>query len=1389
MAYHDNEYKPDSPKKITAKKEELIVSPNFISTPEQNLIKQIEAEFKNIKPTVLSSKRSAFLNKVRLGGGGCGCAIVYSDTLNHEIKLISSPTATPVTLLFNGLSDYNSWSLQGWIPYPELAKSGDKIWMSAHKFGPTRRAIIEFELNSNCDEITLTKIMPFSIPPHSNSSVGAPTITAKDSTTLIGNVHISGQGWTIVEADVSGSNAVGTPLFITPGNCNVTCLYDLVYLSQSNSIIGANSSGDVLWVDYASGAIIDQQNYPGIGSAAAFCHQGKVYIDSITPNEIFEVDLSGGIIYIDTANPIIFPDFMGDAASSPECCDESGTPTGCYNIGDIGPEGGIIFSIPGVGPNTSTNMYYEVMQNDIDIGGTDVSLFNVSCDPGLAVQFVVNAEAPAHVADHSLQFSITNPVNTQFVNNINSGIIDIGTLVNSGMTPGNVLMFPTLVGNYGVPITNIIIGSSEITLEFNAVILAGYTPPLLTLVSFFNPIYIGLTIGSEWGAYNQPTTAINTLPDFGIGIDNTYIIDTFPLQNTPCPVTPTGNCHPWLDTRDIAASVCIQQPAVLDDWFLPSIMEFKEMVTQVGSLGTGQISLNSSWTQNSEHIYWTSSQYIDTTGSGLQDPDKYSWAWDADTNNFKLAWRCHPLSVRPIRRFECESCAGCDCVEYNYRDGGCGTVEGSFCSSCHDGSGGPVSATDWTTTTGGTQPGTTSMQGDSVMGGPTLHITLNSWDVISNQYTMFDFLNMGTVKISLWDVNYNFMGKWEYQLGGSSGANVVGFPGSNNPSFGSYDNPGPATRGAVYFHNPQHLEGDYPTIWYGGNGSSTGIFMKLEWSGAVSYETGCNSTIFGNPHPHNTPGTEEDWPFYCGPLYNQLTGNYTGLHRTIPRYATNQPIDLNGVTLPVYPTALLANPNYNMSLWPPIAQFSHMLGSGECADCDYDIGDVGPAGGIIVATPNMGLGTVTPNGADENLTNFYYELSPVDLNPSSGTPNTEWGNWHNLTGSGPIDLNGVVQNLIGVGEGEQNTTDLMTTNPGANCMFCNPAGPAAELCDNYSLNGYDDWFLPNILEWWFVRNNIPPISTNANPLNNLYWTSNFWSDGVINEQYGVLQGNIVLGPGPNVLGHNEAALATDVGSTVTYDPLSSTIPPLPASGLTLAPGVSSAFQTFRWDPIRVRAMRKFDCQPPLIVGCMDPQASNYNPSAVINSGCIYENHCWSICGVKAGGTWYAVPDPWFSTSNPINWGPIAMENNPLGVTTPPFSTNPPVNQDYTAFYDWIVTQIPTLAIGDTFIYSQQGLPMVFMAISATGALVLMTVNQVCYKYKGIQIWNADLQGINDGHPLPTITPSNCCVSGGSSSSIIRPTSESDPNAIKMEMRRIREDFSDDGTISDIKSLY
>mgnify|MGYP003153338532 FL=1 len=106
---------------------------------EEELLRKAEAEMN--KPD--TSLRSAFL--------GCGtCDIVYSES--NSLFILSSPTATPVSL--SGASI----NLQGWTVYLELAKFGNKIWTVGRKTG--QKAIIELTLNSNCDGVTLSKIMP-----------------------------------------------------------------------------------------------------------------------------------------------------------------------------------------------------------------------------------------------------------------------------------------------------------------------------------------------------------------------------------------------------------------------------------------------------------------------------------------------------------------------------------------------------------------------------------------------------------------------------------------------------------------------------------------------------------------------------------------------------------------------------------------------------------------------------------------------------------------------------------------------------------------------------------------------------------------------------------------------------------------------------------------------------------------------------------------------------------------------------------------------------------------------------------------------------------------------------------------------------------------------------
>lgn len=93
----------------------------------------------------------------------------------------------------------------------------------------------------------------------------------------------------------------------------------------------------------------------------------------------------------------------------------------------------------------------------------------------------------------------------------------------------------------------------------------------------------------------------------------------------------------------------------------------------------------------------------------------------------------------------------------------------------------------------------------------------------------------------------------------------------------------------------------------------------------------------------------------------------------------------------------------------------------------FALGDTGPAGGLVFYD----------KGSYSNGWR-YMEANPVDL--STGT---DWGCSGSLIpGSQPS----------AIGNGPQNTQDIV-----ANCGGTNIA---ARLCDNYSLNGFTDWFLP-----------------------------------------------------------------------------------------------------------------------------------------------------------------------------------------------------------------------------------------------------------------------------------------------------------------------------------------
>jgi hypothetical protein len=181
--------------------------------------------------------------------------------------------------------------------------------------------------------------------------------------------------------------------------------------------------------------------------------------------------------------------------------------------------------------------------------------------------------------------------------------------------------------------------------------------------------------------------------------------------------------------------------------------------------------------------------------------------------------------------------------------------------------------------------------------------------------------------------------------------------------------------------------------------------------------------------------------------------------------------------------------------------------------CDYQIGDIGPAGGVIVAVPYTGI----------NNSPFYYEFGLEDIadqesdvndfitvdsniNPTtilSGSlqPGCEWGSYKTLI-SLSIDQNNLGQYKSKLfGEGKYNTDVIEavvpTPYPTTNHPVYNGNKVAADACLLHNGGGHQDWFLPSYdeFEYAIVASNVwTGVLGNNNllayfPNQKLYWTS------------------------------------------------------------------------------------------------------------------------------------------------------------------------------------------------------------------------------------------------------------------------------------------------------------
>ncbi|MCP4230132.1 MAG: hypothetical protein GY771_08285, partial [bacterium] len=140
----------------------------------------------------------------------------------------------------------------------------------------------------------------------------------------------------------------------------------------------------------------------------------------------------------------------------------------------------------------------------------------------------------------------------------------------------------------------------------------------------------------------------------------------------------------------------------------------------------------------------------------------------------------------------------------------------------------------------------------------------------------------------------------------------------------------------------------------------------------------------------------------------------------------------------------------------------------------YEIGQTGPAGGIVfyvTAGGSSGLEAAPPPGSLAPwLAPWSCYSNPFD--PPSSLPIVEW--------SGGVSG-------TAVGTGAQNTADIVES-----CVTMPDFEFAAKKADEYTLNGFDDWFLPSKDALRQMYLNIGQGSSTGNVgglVKGMYWSS------------------------------------------------------------------------------------------------------------------------------------------------------------------------------------------------------------------------------------------------------------------------------------------------------------
>ena len=320
----------------------------------------------------------------------------------------------------------------------------------------------------------------------------------------------------------------------------------------------------------------------------------------------------------------------------------------CYDIGDIGPGGGIVFALPNTGINNS-NFVYEINTDPIQLATTPLALLPNECKNQKLLTIKtrdVGQTVPNNAIVVDYGPGSNNP--SFFPSDVN-----VGDILNAFDINGNGLFSPGVVPTVTL---KILLPNNFVFIAFSAFMNGpANSQPSETVTFYTTPSFVPVN-GAEWGGYDKP---IITSELFGEGKKNTDIIAAVTQTNNP-------PSHPTVPSHDIAADLTLAfSQNNLDDWFLPSYEELEEAFNVLGSNGLDMLP-NPPGINDERTVYWTSTGLnpVNNQLAGNVNSNELAWCYITPFNTTFLYRKCKTLSVLPVRRFECPEDKG---IQYDYR--------------------------------------------------------------------------------------------------------------------------------------------------------------------------------------------------------------------------------------------------------------------------------------------------------------------------------------------------------------------------------------------------------------------------------------------------------------------------------------------------------------------------------------------------------------------------------------------------------------------------------------------------------------------------------------------------------------------------------------------------